>query len=77
MFLNGRKFKSEFWLQDKVYQEMVQHLDNREPVLADRSHLIRLEAAIVEVQRVRSVVPIGIPHGTTDVSYSIKKAANP
>ena len=56
---------------------MVQHLDNREPVLADRSHLIRLEAAIVEVQRVRSVVPIGIPHGTTDVSYSIKKAANP
>lgn len=37
------------------------------PKLKDRPDLPKLEAAIMESQRIRSVVPTGIPHGTTEV----------
>lgn len=50
---------------------MIQELSDDEPTLEHRSRLVRLEAAIAETQRLRSVVPVGIPHGTIQVIYFI------
>lgn len=41
--------------------------DGEEPTLKDRISMPRLEAALAEVQRIRSVTPLGIPHGTSEV----------
>lgn len=46
---------------------MNEQLGQKLPSLEDRLLLTRLEAAIAETQRLRSVVPVGIPHGTTEV----------
>ncbi|XP_014480500.1 PREDICTED: cytochrome P450 306a1 isoform X2 [Dinoponera quadriceps] len=51
--------------QKKIQDEMSELLGQRQPGLTDRPALIRLEAAISEIQRLRSVTPVGIPHGTT------------
>jgi hypothetical protein len=55
---------------------MKELLGARLPELEDKHVLIRLEAAIAETQRLRSVVPVGIPHGTTQVMMiTMKKRA--
>lgn len=42
--------------------------------VVDGTRLPRLMAAICETQRIRSITPVGIPHGCVEVSnYIIKK----
>jgi len=60
-------------VQKKIQDEMDELLGQKVPTLEDRLILIRLEAAIAETQRLRSVTPVGIPHGTTEVITSNKK----
>ncbi|KAJ8944550.1 hypothetical protein NQ318_009713 [Aromia moschata] len=51
-----------------VRSEMQDVLQNRPPSIDDLPHLPLVEASIYETQRIRSVVPVGIPHGAvTDV----------
>ncbi|KAF7992669.1 hypothetical protein HCN44_005013 [Aphidius gifuensis] len=53
--------------QEKIYQDIFDVMGDKEITLNDRSKLVRLESSICEVQRIRSIVPIGIPHGCTMV----------
>lgn len=46
-------------------------LGQKSPGLEDRFTLIRLEAAIAETQRLRSVIPLGLPHGASEVNVAI------
>lgn len=60
--------------QAKIHQEMDGLLKEGESITWDsRTSLVHLEAAIAETQRIRSVVPTGIPHGTVEVSLLRKK----
>ncbi|XP_028044918.2 cytochrome P450 306a1 [Monomorium pharaonis] len=52
--------------QKIIQNEMNELLGQKLSTLEDRPRLIRLEAAIVETQRLRSIVPVGIPHGTIE-----------
>nr|AVL92881.1 CYP450 [Locusta migratoria] len=47
--------------QELVWEEL--RALGRRPTLEDMGSLPRLEAAILETQRIRTVVPVGIPHG--------------
>lgn len=49
--------------QQKLQEELDAVLDNGEPRVANMVNLPLLEASLSEAQRIRSVVPIGIPHG--------------
>ncbi|XP_076639914.1 cytochrome P450 enzyme phantom isoform X2 [Colletes latitarsis] len=66
--------------QEKLRLEMDRCLDaGEEPTLKDRDSMPRLEAALAEVQRLRSVAPLGIPHGTSEDTqigeYDVPKGA--
>lgn len=54
-------------IQIKIRQEFSK-LTERVPTLNDYASLHYLRACIAETQRIRSVVPLGIPHGSTRVS---------
>lgn len=53
--------------QEKIQLEMDRCLrDGEQPTLNDRTVMPRLEATIAEVQRIRSVTPLGFPRGTSE-----------
>lgn len=74
--LNGAAFDTSFttlrWIflfialnkdvQAKIHQEMINL--KKPPALINYEELIYLRATIAETQRIRSIVPLGIPHGT-------------
>ncbi|XP_024945639.1 cytochrome P450 306a1 isoform X2 [Cephus cinctus] len=65
--------------QLRIQQELDAVLRGKNVSLDDRSALPYLEAAIAETQRIRSVVPVGIPHGTTEdtliAGYEVPKGS--
>ncbi|KAJ3644361.1 hypothetical protein Zmor_027026 [Zophobas morio] len=64
-------------VQNKIRKHLTDILGTNLPTLDDLSSLPYMEASIAEVQRIRSVVPVGIPHGTLEEmnieGYSIPK----
>lgn len=66
-------------VQTQIYEEIDQVLHGQKPSLDDITSLPFLEASIAEAQRIRSVVPVGIPHGALEEieinGYTIPKGA--
>lgn len=54
-------------IQNRLRDEMKTNLSSA-PTLDDYNKLTYMRAAISETQRIRSVVPLGIPHGAIAVS---------
>lgn len=53
-------------VQQRVYNEIHEVLDDRVPRFADRHKLVYTEAVLHEVQRFASIAPLSIPHVATD-----------
>lgn len=53
--------------QEAVRKEIRSVCGNSKPDLEHMADLIYTKAAICETQRIRPVVPLGLPHGTTEV----------
>ncbi|KAJ8917691.1 hypothetical protein NQ315_005138 [Exocentrus adspersus] len=53
-------------IQTNIRAEIQAVLQNQAPTMEDISHLPLVEASIYETQRIRSVVPVGIPHGAME-----------
>ncbi|XP_051157558.1 cytochrome P450 306a1 isoform X2 [Leptopilina boulardi] len=65
--------------QEEIQKELDAVIGDRRLTLNDSSSLPRLEAAIAETQRIRSIVPLGFPHGSIKDSkicgYDIPKGS--
>lgn len=53
-------------VQLKVQEELDRVLTSRELTFDDFQHLPYTEASLYETERIRPIVPVGIPHGATE-----------
>ncbi|KAI4461069.1 cytochrome p450 [Holotrichia oblita] len=53
-------------IQKRVQEEIDQVIGSRRPCVEDLNNMPYTEASLAEIQRVRSVVPTGIPHGSLE-----------
>lgn len=64
-------------IQEKVQEEIDQVIGDRRLSMEDSTNMPYTEATLAEIQRIRSVVPTGIPHGALEdmeiESYTIPK----
>lgn len=71
-------FDSTILISDKVQAEINEVVGTlRTPSLSDKGKLPFTEAAIMEVQRLTSVVPLAIPHMTSETIGDFKLSTSP
>ena len=63
LFLASAEFRD---IQEKIQEEIDNECGSDPPSLANQLPLLR--ATILEVQRLRPVTPLGVPHGTVNVT---------
>jgi len=54
-------------MQKRLQEELDSTIGSRLPTMEDLPLLPYTEACLAETQRIRSVVPLGLPHGTVEV----------
>lgn len=57
--------------QDRVFEEMKSHGLKEQILLDDIEHLHFMKASVAESQRLKTVVPCGIPHGNCTQSTTV------